>query len=382
MKRSNAPIFWSLFGAGGMLSALIGPALVAVVKDEELARGVDLILVLGGDGSILHALQRHPRLDSHGAARNIHRGVSVAGRASPQLGAALDEWLAWIESRPTFILGDGYTAAELPKFEKDARRLTEILFSTSPFKEHRGDFNVWALCPASPESGISRPSSGIHHRNPAGSTYDAFGSERYVLTFENRRFRDIASFAPYDFVEILVNGATYGGGGIFNLYSTVAADSLWSPYVFVHEFGHHFAAIAGAGPLLGPVLAAQFGFLPGFLWLVIGAVLARHAADSPEAGLEAFNQALVALAEADLDGLDVRVHQHQVEDQVRKGHAAQGDAQAAHVGEVGLRRFARFVDLRKDHLAARAVLSPPRGDLTMQRAQLTSLVTTRVQFVQ
>jgi carbon starvation protein len=38
-------------------------------------------------------------------------------------------------------------------------------------------------------------------------------------------------------------------------------------------FGHHFAAIAGAGPLLGPVLAAQFGFLPGFLWLVIGAVL-------------------------------------------------------------------------------------------------------------
>lgn len=39
-------------------------------------------------------------------------------------------------------------------------------------------------------------------------------------------------------------------------------------------FGHHFAAIAGAGPLVGPTLAAQFGFLPGFLWLLIGAVLA------------------------------------------------------------------------------------------------------------
>ena len=38
-------------------------------------------------------------------------------------------------------------------------------------------------------------------------------------------------------------------------------------------FGHHFAAIAGAGPLLGPVLAAQFGYLPGFLWIVVGAVL-------------------------------------------------------------------------------------------------------------
>jgi carbon starvation protein len=39
-------------------------------------------------------------------------------------------------------------------------------------------------------------------------------------------------------------------------------------------FGHHFAAIAGAGPLVGPVLAAQFGYLPGLIWLLVGAVLA------------------------------------------------------------------------------------------------------------
>jgi len=39
-------------------------------------------------------------------------------------------------------------------------------------------------------------------------------------------------------------------------------------------FGHHFAAISGAGPLLGPVLAAQFGYAPGFLWLLLGSVLA------------------------------------------------------------------------------------------------------------
>jgi len=39
-------------------------------------------------------------------------------------------------------------------------------------------------------------------------------------------------------------------------------------------FGHHFAAIAGAGPLVGPVLAAQFGFFPGFMWMLVGAVMA------------------------------------------------------------------------------------------------------------
>ncbi|HYG08563.1 MAG TPA: M64 family metallopeptidase, partial [Pyrinomonadaceae bacterium] len=116
------------------------------------------------------------------------------------------------------LLGDGYTAAEAGKFERDARRLTAILFQTSPFKERRRDFNVWGLCPPAAESGISRPSTGIQRDSPLGTTYDAFGSERYVLTFDNRAFRRAAAFAPYDFVEILANNRTYGGGGIYNLY--------------------------------------------------------------------------------------------------------------------------------------------------------------------
>ncbi|SEM22392.1 IgA peptidase. Metallo peptidase. MEROPS family M64 [Stigmatella aurantiaca] len=142
------------------------------------------------------------------------------------------------------ILGDGYTAQERPKFEKDARRMVDILFTFSPFKERKADFNVWGLVPPAAQSGISRPSTGIHRRSPVSATYDAFGSERYILTFDNKAFREAAAFAPYDFVEILVNGNTYGGGGIFGLYGTVAADSLWSPYIFVHEFGHHFAGLA------------------------------------------------------------------------------------------------------------------------------------------
>ena len=47
----------------------------------------------------------------------------------------------------------------------------------------------------------------------------------------------------------------------------------------VVAFGHHFAAIAGAGPLVGPILAAQFGFLPGTLWIIIGVVLAGAVQD-------------------------------------------------------------------------------------------------------
>ncbi len=142
------------------------------------------------------------------------------------------------------VLGDGYTAAERGKFERDARRFMEALFSTSPFREHQKDFNVWGLCPAAEESGVSRPSNGIYRRSPVGASYDTFGTERYVLTTENRALRDVASFAPYEFIEILVNGQTYGGGGIFNQYATVAIDNLWAGYVGVHEFGHQFAGLA------------------------------------------------------------------------------------------------------------------------------------------
>jgi hypothetical protein len=143
------------------------------------------------------------------------------------------------------LLGDGYTRSECAsKFPRDARRMADAMFSLEPYRKRRRDFNVWGICPPSPKSGISRPSTGVHIASPVGATYDVFGSERYVLTMNNRTFRNIASNAPYDFVTIMVNSATYGGGGLYNIYSTVAVDNDWSRYLFVHEFGHHFAALA------------------------------------------------------------------------------------------------------------------------------------------
>ena len=142
------------------------------------------------------------------------------------------------------ILGDGYTQAETGKFEADARRLSDALFRTAPFRERANDFNVWALTAPTQESGVSRPSTNTHHASVLSTRYDIFGSERYVLTLDNRAFRDLVQHAPYEFVEILVNNETYGGGGIFGQFSTAAAGSDWANYLFVHEFGHHFAALA------------------------------------------------------------------------------------------------------------------------------------------
>lgn len=68
-------------------------------------------------------------------------------------------------------------------------------------------------------------------------------------------------------------------------------------------FGHHFAAIAGAGPLVGPVLAAQFGFMPGFLWMLIGSVMAGAVHDFVilTASVQHDGKSLAAIARAEIN---------------------------------------------------------------------------------
>jgi hypothetical protein len=142
------------------------------------------------------------------------------------------------------LLGDGYTAAEMEKWQSDARRMTGLLFAKSPFRERKGDFNVWVVDTPSSLSGVARPSDGVHRRSALRVAYDAFGSERYVLAFDNKRIREAAAATPYEAMILVVNERKYGGGGILNLYATVASDNAFTPYVLVHEFGHHFAGLA------------------------------------------------------------------------------------------------------------------------------------------
>lgn len=147
------------------------------------------------------------------------------------------------------ILGDGYTKGEMEKFRKDARHFNDVMFGTHPFRERKKDFNVWMVDVESRESGIDVPDMNVWKEHALGTRYNTFGSARYVLTTDNTTVRDAAALAPYDCIIILVNDTRYGGGGIFNLYSTVyareaVAGQEWrSDYVYVHEFGHSFAGL-------------------------------------------------------------------------------------------------------------------------------------------
>jgi hypothetical protein len=142
------------------------------------------------------------------------------------------------------ILGDGYTQVEMEKFRKDAARLSGYLMNAEPFKTHSSDFNIRAIETPSGTSGVNKPHHGVFSRTPLTVHYSSFDSERYALSYDNRTIRDIASGVPYDLMVIMVNERTYGGGGIYNLYTTVAADNKFSEYIMIHEMGHHIAGLA------------------------------------------------------------------------------------------------------------------------------------------
>jgi hypothetical protein len=142
------------------------------------------------------------------------------------------------------VLGDGYTKNEMEKFRNDVRRLTDFLMSTEPFNSRSKDFNIRAIETPSETSGVCKPHPGVFKRTPLSVHYGSFDSERYALTYENKTVRDVASEVPYDFMIILVNERTYGGGGIYNLYTTVSSDNKYADYIMVHELGHHMAGLA------------------------------------------------------------------------------------------------------------------------------------------
>lgn len=141
------------------------------------------------------------------------------------------------------VIGEGYTAGEMPKLRKDVERLLGKFFATEPFRSRKKDFNVRVLELPAAQSGVHRPRTRDDRRSVTGVQFNIFDSERYVLTLDNKALRDAAASAPYDFLEILVNEKQYGGGGIFNDQATSSVDSGFSEYVFIHEFGHHFAGL-------------------------------------------------------------------------------------------------------------------------------------------
>ncbi|HEY9543094.1 M64 family metallopeptidase [Prevotella sp.] len=141
-------------------------------------------------------------------------------------------------------IAEGYQAAEMPQFIKDARAAMEAMFAHEPFKTLRNRFHIVAVKAPSVDSGTSEPSKGIWKNTALHSHFDTFYSSRYLTTLHLKDLHEWLAGTPYEHIIVLVNTATYGGGGILNSYNLTAAHHPSTLPVVVHEFGHSFAGLA------------------------------------------------------------------------------------------------------------------------------------------
>jgi len=142
------------------------------------------------------------------------------------------------------ILGEGYTIDEKSKFENDLKYFTNVFFSQEPYKSNSDKFNIHGVYKPSVDSGIDEPRADLFKNTVLSCTFNSMGSERYVLTEDNKAIRNLAAFVPYDAIYIMINHARYGGGGIYNFFCTFTTDNQFRDYLFLHEFGHSFSGLA------------------------------------------------------------------------------------------------------------------------------------------
>jgi len=142
------------------------------------------------------------------------------------------------------FIAEGYTAKEEAKLRADLDRFVQVFFKQEPYKSLKDKFNLYGVWKPSDDSGCDEPAHGSFKATAVNATFDSLGSDRYVLTEDNRSLRDIAAHVPYDALFIMINHKRYGGGGIYNLYCTFTVDNQWYEYLFLHEFGHSFAGLA------------------------------------------------------------------------------------------------------------------------------------------
>lgn len=197
--------------------------------------------------TVLFSLEKR---DKEGSMNEVFRTVLDPGKAEVALSdpevqvfTSLENGLPERKADILFV-GEGYTQEEQQKFVEDLERFTEIFFRAEPCRSHKDRFNVRGVFKASEDSGVDEPRAGVDKNTAVNATFNSLGSERYLLTEDNKSLRDIAGNAPYDALYIMVNHSRYGGGGIYNFYCVFTSDNVNSDYLMVHEFGHSFFGLA------------------------------------------------------------------------------------------------------------------------------------------
>ena len=144
------------------------------------------------------------------------------------------------------ILGDGYTAAEMQKYNDDVQALMQAFFLQSPFREYKSFFNVHRIDVISNESGADHPERipAVFKDTALAATYNCAGTQRLICvntSAVNSILGNTLTSSQYDLTFVIVNDPEYGGSG-----GSIAVASTHPDVVelVLHELGHSFGLLA------------------------------------------------------------------------------------------------------------------------------------------
>ena len=141
------------------------------------------------------------------------------------------------------IVPEGYGPADTAKMMRDMKSFCDYLLGQEPFASRRNDFNVWGVPLTGESSGITDPNKGIVVHSLVGSSYNTFGSDRYLMTTQLFKLHDAIGSTPCDHIIIMANSTTYGGGAIYNFYAMSSLNEM-AYMVLPHELGHSIGGLA------------------------------------------------------------------------------------------------------------------------------------------
>jgi hypothetical protein len=94
------------------------------------------------------------------------------------------------------FIAEGYTRKEEGKLKADLELFTKVFFNHEPYKTYKAEFNIYGVFKPSDESGCDEPRHGVYKNTAVSASFNALGSERYLLTEDNKSLRDIAAHVP------------------------------------------------------------------------------------------------------------------------------------------------------------------------------------------
>jgi len=160
------------------------------------------------------------------------------------------------------IMGDGFTAAEIPQFAAEVSRVTNIILATPPFDELRPAINVHRVDVASTESGIGDLCSGVHRATYFDANFCVDGIQRLLISDVSTVFDTaMSAVSQMNAPLVIANSQTYGGGAsggvpTFSLAPTAVEIAL-------HEMGHAHFGLADEYPYLNDCKEAGHGQYSG-----------------------------------------------------------------------------------------------------------------------